>query len=347
MMRQNLSFYFFGMGNRDKFLYKSGQLFRIGEMQPVRQWNVAREVILPDQYRVELTTANGVSVVIVEDEHALTLLDGEEKIILSEGALSLPDFKGNRYAPILRVLHQEMLFHISGGLPLPNLFVYKTPWYRDAAMVCMCLQKTGNLSLIRNWVLSLSAPYDQNNAGNCEPDNLGQALYLISAVSDASHPLVPAILQEAQRISKNRHLCGLSDFAPHPVYQTKWLKFGLGQLHLPDTYAIPQVPDSYDALFWWDYRDAHCDCPRFDETTVKLYPYLGWAQSHFYHEAPPMELLAPTYPYTWEQEASQADYAPLRILSASYVNSRRSPSHTWHAAEAFLYLYERGADGNP
>lgn len=344
MMQQNSPFFLFGMGTRDKFLYKSGQLFCIGQTRPILQWAVTQEIIIPDQYRVELTTAEGMPIVIFEDENAVTLLSGGEKVLLSEGTLVLPDFADNRYARVLRVLHQEMLFHISGGKPLPNLFVYKTPWYRDAAMVAMCLQKTGNLPLIRDWILSLDKPYDQNNAGNCEPDNLGQALYLISTVSDAGHPLVSAILQEAQRICKNGHLCGLSDFAPHPVYQTKWLKFGLKQLGLPDPYTVPACADSYDALFWFDYQDMHCPCLEFDDNTVRLYPYLGWAQAHFYHKAPPMELLSSTYPFTWECEASQADYTAVDILSGSYSESRYSPSHTWHAAEAFLYLLSLGAD---
>ena len=38
---------------------------------------------------------------------------------------------------MLRVLHQELLFNIIGGKPVPNLFVYPKPWYRDGAMVAM------------------------------------------------------------------------------------------------------------------------------------------------------------------------------------------------------------------
>lgn len=335
-------FFFFGMGNRVKLFYHAGRLCPVQENRPIFQWEVAKETIIPEEYRVELRTVKGTHVTIFEDEHKLAVTEDDRTTVLSEGEIVLPSFEANRHTRLLCILHQEMLFHLYNGMPLPNLFVYGKPWYRDAAMVAMCLQKTGNLHLIRDWVLSLAAPYDCNNAGHCEPDNLGQALYLISTVSDASHPLVPVILQEANRIQKNGHLCGMSDFAPHSVYQTKWLKYGLSQLSLPDQYKIPDISDSYDALFWWDYQDQRCPTEKFDANTVRLYPYLGWAQAHFYRDAPPMDLLNPVYPLTWECEASQANYEKLNILSNSYVERRYSPSHTWHAAEAFLYLYEHG-----
>jgi hypothetical protein len=43
-------------------------------------------------------------------------------------------------------------------------------------MMTMCFKATGNLDLIRDWVLGLTEPYDRNNGGETEADNLGQAL---------------------------------------------------------------------------------------------------------------------------------------------------------------------------
>jgi hypothetical protein len=39
-------------------------------------------------------------------------------------------------------------------------------------MMCMRLERTGNLGLVKDWILTLREPFDCNNAGVCEPDNL-------------------------------------------------------------------------------------------------------------------------------------------------------------------------------
>ena len=70
----------------------------------------------------------------------------------------------------MRVLRHEILINIVNGKPVPNLFVYPKPWYRDAATMCMCLKKTGNLHLVEDWILGLKEPFDRNNDGDCEPD---------------------------------------------------------------------------------------------------------------------------------------------------------------------------------
>jgi len=41
--------------------------------------------------------------------------------------------------------------------------------------------------------------FDRNNAGETEADNPGQALFLLSLVSDKNHPLVPKILEALKR----------------------------------------------------------------------------------------------------------------------------------------------------
>lgn len=90
--------------------------------------------------------------------------------------------------------------------------------------------------MIHDWILALREVYDRNNAGEEEADNLGQALYFISLVSDKSHPLAGKVLAELPRWEAAeggaKHIKGRSDFAAHPVYQTKWLKFGLRPPHL-------------------------------------------------------------------------------------------------------------------
>ncbi len=340
MQLPNMAFFLFGMGGRRKWLYKDGAFADALTGQVVRRWEVAAERIVPAEYAVHLETKDGHAVSIVEDEEAIWIETDGERQPLSQGHVNLPTFQGHRYASVLRVLHQEMLVNIVNGAPVPNLFVYRKPWYRDAAMVCMCLEKTLNLHLVADWILGLREPFDRNNANTCEPDNLGQALYMISLVSDASHPLAKTILEALPRFRTGSHIVGITDGAQHPVYQTKWLKYGLARLGLDDPYEIPPVNDPYSALFWMDYKEQHVDGPRFGERSRERYPYLGWAEDHFYGE-PPGEIGGGLeYPLTWESYASEADYPSMSVVSNEYARRKMCAPHTWHAAEMFLYLLE-------
>jgi hypothetical protein len=336
------SFYLFGMGSRAKYLYRDGTLISLPDRKPLRSWSIAGERVLPERYRVELETSAGRPVAIWEDEEGLWLEDGGSIVCLSAGRVALPSFENHSQATLLRVLHQEMLVNIVGGAPVPNLLVYKKPWYRDGAMVCMALEKTGNLHVVQEWIHGLIEPFDRNNRGNCEPDNLGQALYLISLVSDASHPLVPELLAAAKEITVDAHLTGLTDGGEQLVYQTKWMKFGLSRLGLDDHFEIPVAYDEYSPLFWMAYTDAHVPGPRFEERAGELYPYLTWAEAHFLADPPPLKLLGSHYPLTWEAEAGEADYAGMSLISQEYTDRKICAPHTWHAAEAFLHLLELG-----
>jgi len=60
-------------------------------------------------------------------------------------------------------LYQELLQGIVDGVPLTNAHVYTKPWIRDAAMMAMVLERTGELDRIRSWILNLRDPFDRNN----------------------------------------------------------------------------------------------------------------------------------------------------------------------------------------
>jgi len=308
--------------------------------ETVRRWDMVSQKICPPEYTVSLKTSQEGKVTVKEDEWGVWLEEEGRRVCLTEGRLRLPRFEGNPCSSLLRVLNHEILINIVDGKPLPNIFVYPKPWYRDAAMMCMCLEKTGNLGLVRNWILGLREPFDRNNAGDCEPDNLGQALYMISLVSDASHPLVETILQAIPQFRKGSHIEGLTDHREHPVYQTKWLKFGLRRLGLDDPYNIAEVFDEYSALFWLDFKQAHEDGPPFDKKAKEIYPYLGWAEAHFHKWPPPATRSVEQYPLTWEAHASQADYSKMSIVSREFVDRRLCAPHAWHAAEMFLYILD-------
>ena len=224
-------------------------------------------------------------------------------------------------------MHAELLVNVMPWGPVPNLWVYPRPWYRDAAMMWLCFQRTGNETVMEPWIAGLRSPFDFNNAGEAEADNLGQVLFL---AGDRKHPVVEKALKAVKRFERGRHICGRSDFAEHPVYQTKWLKYGLRALGLDDPYEIPAVLDSYSALFWMDYRQHHVPGPRFGADAAAKYPYLTWAEAHFHNEPPPA-VDESRAPLTWEAEASQAEYWRVG-------GERIARPHTWHAAEMFLYL---------
>ena len=297
-----------------------------------------------------MTTRSGSRVLLAEDERGVWCEEAGNRQLL-EGTshpVRLPTFAEHRYGSIVRVLHHEILMNVTESGPVPNFYVYRKPWYRDGAMMALSLKATGNLDLIREWILGLKEPYDRNNAGETEADNLGQALFLISCVADKSHPLVGRVLEETKRFqvrdANGLYIKGRSDFAEHPVYQTKWLKYGLRALGLPDPYSIPALPDSYSSLFWMDYRDSHVPGKEADDRA--LYPYLGWATDHFRGKK-----LSPIssrdYPLTWEMSASQADYAGMKTVDPVFFEQKTAAPHTWHAAEIFLYLLDATSNKQP
>ena len=321
----DVKFFLFGMGARTKLLYRDGILFDALSGRELHRWKVRSEIIVPPDYAVSLETEGGGAVTLREDSEAVWLERGGQRTAVegTKSPVKLPDFAGKKYPRVLRVLHQELLVNIVESGPVPNFFVYEKPWYRDGAMVALALKETGNLDLLTPWILGLREPFDKNNKGETEADNLGQALFLISLVSDKNHPLVTKVLAEIPRFEKTdatgKYILGRSDFSDHPVYQTKWLKYGLRALGLPDTYVIPQVADSYGALFWMDYKDQHVAGKDSDDRGP--YPYLGWACDHF-HGTKKSPLSNRDYPLTWEAHASGAHYDGLKIISPVLAEKR-------------------------
>jgi hypothetical protein len=336
-----VDFFLFGMGDRRKLLYHEGKLTDARTGAAIRSWDVAEERIVPPAYSVAVKTKAGALALVVEDADGIWIEEDGRRTALCESKVSLPQFAGWKHRLVLRVLHQEILVNVVDGRPVPNFFVYPKPWYRDGAMMAMALAKTGNLGLIKNWIRDLRDPFDRNNGGETEADNLGQALYLISLVAAREHPLVPAIRGELRRFEKRSkgiaYIEGRSDFAPHPVYQTKWANFGLRSLGFDDPYIVPKLDDSYATLFWWGWKRG--DKPGQGVIQSDDYPYLTWAGCHS-TGAKKGKLSDRDYPLTWEAQASQARYEGMRRISPAYVGAKLSTPHTWHAAEAFLYLLD-------
>ncbi len=341
----DVKFFLFGMGNRAKYLYTNGELKEALTGKIVRKFTVKSETIIPNKYAVNLITTDNQEVKMYENEEGVFIEENksQRKLEGTSSEIKLPSFANHKYNEILKVLHHEILINVVDSKPVPNFFVYNKPWRRDGASMAMCLEKTGNVSLIKDWVLNLDDPYDHNN-GEDEADNLGQTLVLLSYFADRNHPLVNKILAELPRFEvtdrNGKYIRGRSDGHFVPVYQTKWLKEGLAKLKLPDSYTIPKIQDDYSALYWWGYKDSYMkgtkDAPAWNNNN---YPYIEWAADHF-HRRKMSPLSNRDYPLTWEIEASQADYKGMDKIHHQYSLEKNSSPHTWHAAEVFLYLLD-------
>jgi hypothetical protein len=333
--------------NRRKLVYQEGQLKDALNGEVLHTWEVEDVQFHPGDYRVVLETRKG-PVEILEDEQAVWLAsgDGDRQALTRGGKVHLPAFTGHPQAALLRALHAELLINVMPWGPVPNLWTYPRPWYRDAAVVALCLEETNNLDQLTPWIEGLFCPYDFNNHGVAEADNIGQFLYLASLAGGREHPVVELALKEVEKLRQGDHITGMSDHSPHPVYQTKWLKYGLRKLGLEDPYTIPEVWDSYSALFWMDFKEFHVPGPRFPKDYPLNCPYLNWAEAHFYGEPPPELIDVADFPLTREFSrsrnlgSSEASYARMSVVSDKLRHDRWSTPHTWHGAEVLLYLFD-------
>ncbi len=144
------------MGPRRKYVYQDGILRDAIFGEVIRQWNVRGCFPDPGQYRIVLETDEG-QITLAEDEEAFWIEQHGERQAISTGLVVLPDFAGHRRAPLLRALHAELLVNLLPWGPMPNLWVYTRPWYRDAAMMALCFERTGNVNLLRPWIGGLLA----------------------------------------------------------------------------------------------------------------------------------------------------------------------------------------------
>ncbi len=208
------------MGDRKKVIYRDGKLTEAKTGAAIREWTVIKKVIVPSEYMISLETKKG-TVKIFENEKGVYVLENGKKTTISESKLKLPRFETHSFAPVLRVLHHEVLININQGLPLPNFLVYEKPWFRDAAIMGMVLKETNNLHLIKEWINSIRDPFDRNNHGISEADNPGEVLFLISLVANKEHPAVKLVLDSVKQFQKDNYIEGKTDYNTHPVFQTK------------------------------------------------------------------------------------------------------------------------------
>ena len=344
-------FFLFGMGNRDKYLYKDNQLRLLKNDSVILNFtDVLSDIIRPSDYRVDIFTKHG-KVSIVEDEEGIWMEDDNRRDSLHTIScyVELPSFDNKKYGKILKVLHQEILFNIMDSRVYPNIFVYKKPFLRDAFMGGMCLELTGNIDLLKPWINSIDSVYDMQNHEK-EPDNLGELLYLLSFIpSDSNVVLRQKLIEEIKRETiyedNYKYISGHTDGNNNAEYQTQILKYALKKNGLKDDYTEAPVLGFYYNLCWFTKGcDNHRTWRQMFDNWVKgdrdlAWPYLMWARSHYYNDfnAPWVDH---DYPLSWEQGGTSAFFEGMLVLSEKAVEDKICYPHVWTAAEMFLKLYE-------
>lgn len=345
-------FFLFGMGNREKYVYKDYKLININNDSIVfTAKNVLNDSIIPSDYCVQIETSEG-QIEIKEDEEGIWINKGGELQFLSgqNCHISLPSFNQFKYGKVLRVLHHELLFNIRDSRIYPNILCYEEPFYRDAFMAILCLEKTGNTVLLLPWLSCIKDIYDMQNH-EPEADNLGELLYMLSFIPKDSNQILKQNLKKEIELrtiynDKHQYINGHTDGSNNAEYQTQILKFALQKNGYHDHFtSVPQeeVGDYYD-LCWFTLGRSHsrslgrwCKDLRFNYEDSP-FPYLQWARSHYYSNSN-AAFNNQRYPLSWEKRGGSAHFEGMGIISTQAVKERICYPHTWTAAEIFLKLY--------
>lgn len=346
-------FFLFGMGNRDKYIYKDFQLISVNNDSIVYHVdNAITDSIMPSEYCVSIKTTHG-DIKIFENENGIWLAkeDTVNPISINQCYLELPSFNEFKYGKVLKVLHHEILFNIQSSRIYPNILAYKAPFYRDAFMVVLCLEKTGNLKLVTPWIQKIDSIYDMQNH-EPEADNLGELLYMLSSIpTDSNKELRIKLMKEIERktIKKDtfQYIKGHTDGADNADYQTQILKFALKKTGINDNFTnIPQNDTgAYYDLCWFTRGTNHSRNlsqwikDLFFNYRDSPFPYLQWARAHFYNNNN-AAFNCQQYPLSWEKRGGCANFRNMQIISGKAVDDEICYPHAWTAAEMFLKLYE-------
>lgn len=324
-------FFLFGMGNREKYLYKDYKLINIRNDSVVfTAKKPLHDSIMPSEYSVLIETSEG-QIEIKEDEEGIWLNRGGVTH-LPPGRncyLKLPSFDNFKYRKVLRVLHQELLFNILDSRIYPNILVYKALFYRDAFMTALCLEKNGNIHLIRRRLYEEKNVYNMQN-GESEVDNLGEMLYMLSFIpSDSNKILRDALIIEIEKQTSChgslQYLQGHTDGAENAEYQTQILKYALQKNNLSKGYTnvLNDAVGDYFDLCWFTKGCHHSR--KIDRWFKDLrfnykdppFPYLQWARTHYYNNTN-AAFNCQQYPLSWEKRGG-AHFEGMNIISENAV----------------------------
>lgn len=341
-------YYYFGLGNRKKYLYKPNKIIDIETKKEIITFKEKEHMIVPNLYTVIIETIDGDFIKIEENEDGIFYIVNDKKKILdgTKKHINLYDFSDQKYRNIKKVLYGEILFNIKDSVIYPNVIVYDKPWYRDAAIASMVLKYTNNTDLIKNWVSNISDIYDLQNAGIKEADNLGELLYILSTQEDINYELVNKIQEEANQIASSNedgyYIKGQTDFGNMYLYQNLWYKLGMESIGREYPFDLSIIPeDRYALMAWWsDYQTIDTNAIESVE-----YPYLTYASRHKLNSGK-IVMNINLYPLSWEINASQAKYNNYEGIDNLMKNDKTSPIHTWAASELLLWLLNETNDLN-
>ena len=338
-----VDYYFFGMGNREKYYYIDGKIKNLETNEIVYEFDEKEHYIIPNLYMVIVETKDKKFYVIKETKEGIFCND--EVLKGTNIPMNLYDFEGQKYANIKKVLYGEILFNIKDGAIYPNVVSYDAPWYRDAAITSMVLKQTHNTDLIQEWVNRIDDIYDRQNTEVEEVDNLGELLYILSTQEERRYDLIEKVEEEAYRIAKENpngyYLYGKTDFGDQYLYQNLWYKLGMESLGKKYPFDLESIPeDKYTKMAWWSNYEPE---DMYPESIQIENPYLSYAFLHKVGKGP-IPLNKNLYPLSWETDAKHAHYYKLEARIPELGRSSVSSPHTWSASELLLLILEETGD---
>ncbi len=336
-------YYYFGMANRRKLVYRPNKIIDVETKEVVYSFEEKDHFIIPNTYTVLIETKDKDFIMIKEDKYGVHyVVNGKDSIIKgTDKYLELFNFSNEKYQNMKKVLYGEILFNIKDSIIYPNIIVYNKPWYRDAALTTMVLQKTHNTDLIKDWVSQIEDIYDYQNGGEKEPDNLGELLYIISTQEEKNYDLIDRIEREAENIAKSNnngyYIYGKTDTGDEFLYQNLWYKLGIESIGRKYHFNLDIIPeDAYSKMAWWSNYELIDTNNQFDGD---CYPYLNIAERHKLKKGS-IPINNNLYPLSWEVGATAANYDAYRGIDDHMSDVKVSPLHSWSASEFLLLLLE-------
>jgi hypothetical protein len=335
------SFYIFGMGTRQKFIVRKSddinwEIYDYNNDEVILT-KIKNLTIDPQNYEVS-GVLNSKTFRMFENEIGIFYEVNEDLYVLDNNVLvNIPDFSHTKYPRTLAILFGEVMTQLTPTEMSPNFIAYPKTWYRDATSIALVLKYSNNINFLEEISESFLTPYDQQNS-MLELDNLGQLLFLMSLLEKPNQELINQILIEVEEnLIEGSYLKGFTDFDYRPIYQTKWLKFGMNSLNLnTDHINIPnKYVDSYAPIMWLDRSDSFpLEKANFD----RRWPYIYYANLNYFKVDFDYNDINLHYPISEEIAASHAQFDKLGILRNDYVSKKMVAPHAWSAAELFLLL---------
>ena len=333
--QEESDFYFFGMANDNKYAYKDGKLVDIYTDEIVAEYDVEKELIVPNEYTVLIKTKKNEINKIYENENGLYIDEnGTTRIVFErKEKINLPTFEEKAYSEILRVLHHEVLFNFYESQPTPCAFTYKqNSWYRDAMLMTMVMENTDNTEIVKRWVDGVTSVYDNMRVSH-ESDNLGELLYILYATKSDNNELKDKIIEEINAIKKDDGTIPSDiDALVQAYYPTAIAKFALDKYGIDLGLNVPEKDDGYAKLTWYTDQRVLSDT----KLDGSWYPYLAWAEFH-YENTGYLNMFNKFYPLGYESAGNEFSdvYNMIR-------NGKVSAPHGWASSEMFLFLYSEG-----